>query len=479
MPFKPYIRLSQHDEKQELKGQNMKFFKKQLFLDFEQPTWELNPVLFIMHQILDCRPDIILLAKACFPKAKDESKSVIGRDGMTLEQIIRCAIFKQCNRMNYEQLSLATNDSKLGRAFMKMENKPRFSAQALQENISKISTEVLDQIHQAIALYAIELGVDDGKKVRPDSTVIKANIHYPTNAALLGDCVRVACRLLRQSKDLLAIVRFRCYAKASKKTVFKIVNTKGNNAKQKRIPLFRKLLRHTKCCENQVIEAIAILGSCALDDKVREKQRKKLLQKLQDLLPRMQQIQNVTYRREILNEQVPVADKLFSIFEDHADCISKGSREAEFGHKVNLTVGDSHFVFDCILERGNPADTGYYPKTIDNLKNNLGIVPESIASDGGYASKANRDYALSKNIKNVVFNKVKGALQNVASSKKMETLLKKWRSGVEAMISNFKRGLNAGICTWKGWEAFEKFVMWNVITFNLRIIARSVLQQLA
>lgn len=98
------------------------------------------------------------------------------------------------------------------------------------------------------------------------------------------------------------------------------------------------------------------------------------------------------------------------------------------------------------MESGNPADTKLYPKTIDNFHEKLGVVPDSIASDRGFASTDNKDYALSKNIKNVVFNKVRGAMQNVASSKKMETTLKKWRAGIEEVISNFRRGLNSIVC---------------------------------
>ena len=58
-------------------------------------------------------------------------------------------------------------------------------------------------------------------------------------------------------------------------------------------------------------------------------------------------------------------------------------------------------------------------------------------------------------------------------------MLKKWCSGMEAVISNFKRGLNADVCTWEGWNGFKRFVLWNAITFNLRVIARSIVSQLA
>ncbi len=456
----------------------MKLFKKQLNFDFDNANWDVDPALFIMHHILENREDLILLFQPCFANAKAETTGVVGRDGMTLEQVVRCTIYKQHNRLTYAELSRAAADSKLGRTFMKMGLRKQFSPQTLQENISKITPEALAAFDRALTLFALDLDVDSGKKVRPDSTVIKTNIHYPTNASLLWDGVRVSCRLLLQAKALLHEIRFRSYRKAGKKLFFKIVNTNGKNAKQKRRPLFKRLLKAHKACENQVVEAAAALSDCIMSDEIEERKRQRLLRKLQTLLPKMQQVGDVARRCEIDEEQVPVAEKLFSIFEDHTDCICKGGKKPFFGHKVNLTVGESQLIFDCIIERGNPADVELYPKTIDNLQENLSIVPDSIASDGGFASLKNRDYALAKGVKNVVFNKVRGALKNVASSKKMETMLKKWRAGVEAAISNFKRGLNAGTCTWKGWQAFQKFVLWNVIVFNLRVIARFVVKNM-
>ena len=430
-----------------------------------------------MDVILERKEQIILEASACFPNAKAEGQSIIGRCGMTLEQVVRCAIFMRHRRCTYKELSLATADSKLCRAFTKMEYAQSFSPQALQENISKITDEVLDKMHVAICSYALELGVDDGKRIRTDSTTITTNIHHPTNAALLWDCIRVSSRLLKRSHMLINEIRCRSYAKASKKLLYRIVNTKGKNATEKRLPPFKKMLKYHKCSETQVIEAIEVLQNHNFGKNINEKLRQKYLRQLQDLLPSMQQVYDMSCRREIHDETVPVNDKLFSIFEKHTDCIAKGARTVVFGHKVNLTAGKSNLIFDCIQQRGNPSDKSYFPKTIDNLEVNFNLVPDSIATDGGYASTDNRDYALSKKIKNIVFNKIKGSMQNVASSQKMETMLKKWRSGIEALISNFKRGLNAAKCTWKGWEAFKQFILWNIITFNLRVISRSLLAQ--
>jgi len=454
----------------------MKFFKAQYSLDFEQAIWEHDPELLIMDQVLDQNPQIIMLAAPCFPMAHSERQAKVGRDGMTLEQVVRCAIYQKHKRLNYRQLSEHTEDSKKGRTFMKMEYNQYFSHQALQENISKISSEALGNIHVATVQYAIDLGVDDGKKMRTDSTTIKTNIHHPTNASLLWDCIRVSSRLLTETKKLLKVFNFRNFQKSAKKLLFKIVNTKGPG---KRRPLFKKMLQIQRRCERHVHNAIEQLSPLTFQDNQQEKQRQELLQSLNALLPKMQQVTDVASRREMLEEQVPVEDKIFSIFEDHTDCIVKGGREVVFGHKINFSSGKSNLIFDYILKRGNPADPTYFPKTLDNISSNFDITPRDVATDGSYASKANLLDAQLRGIVNIVFNKVKGAMQNIASSKKMETMLKKWRSGMEAIISNVKRGLNASMCTWKGWEAFERFILWVIITFNMRVIAKWIIEKLS
>lgn len=67
----------------------MKFLKRQCSFDFDQPIWKNDPELFVMDQILENNPRIILLAAPCFPKTRDERQAVVGRDGMTLEQVVR------------------------------------------------------------------------------------------------------------------------------------------------------------------------------------------------------------------------------------------------------------------------------------------------------------------------------------------------------------------------------------------------------
>jgi IS5 family transposase len=200
---------------------------------------------------------------------------------------------------------------------------------------------------------------------------------------------------------------------------------------------------------------------------------------LEELLPLMEQVYQMSYRKEILGERVPADSKIFSIYERHTDIIVKGSREVQFGHKVNVGTGKSNLIVTCEVAEGNPKDSSLYQGTIGKVIGDYGIIPGSSVTDGGYGSLANLEYGQGVGIANIVFNKVAGSLQNIASSKNMETRLKAWRSGIEAVISNLKRGFNIARCVWKGEAHFKQKVFWSVIGYNIRVMTALVLKKLS
>ncbi len=159
---------------------------------------------------------------------------------------------------------------------------------------------------------------------------------------------------------------------------------------------------------------------------------------MQRLLLLMSQVYEMTYRREIKGEVVPNDQKIFSIYEQHTDIIVKGQREVKFGHKVNVGTGKSNLILTCEVLQGNPADTGLFQKTIDKLLEQY----------------------------------------NITSSKNMETRLKKWRSGIEANISNLLRGFDLSVCNWKGWEHFKSKILFSVIAYNIRVMTAALIKQL-
>ena len=202
----------------------------------------------------------------------------------------------------------------------------------------------------------------------------------------------------------------------------------------------------------------------------------KYIQKLEELIPIMEVVYKMTEGREILKEEVPVEEKIFSIYEQHTDIIVKGKREVEFGHKVNLGSGKSNLILTCQILSGNPNDSELYEGTIQMFKEHYGRVPGSSVADGGFASIDNLEYSKKAGIINTVFNKVRGNMENIVKNKWVETKLKRWRSGIEAIISNLKRGFQIRRCTWKGLAHYGQKVFWSVIGYNIRVMTAAYLK---
>jgi IS5 family transposase len=82
-------------------------------------------------------------------------------------------------------------------------------------------------------------------------------------------------------------------------------------------------------------------------------------------------------------------------------------------------------------------------------------------------------------IKNIVFNKIVGSLKNITENADVEIYLKKWRSGIEAVISNLKRGFKLFRCNWRGWKHFGQKIFWSIIAYNIRVMTAAMLKTLA
>ena len=438
-----------------------------LVLKFEKSDWAKNPEFGVIDTILELHPEIYHIFKSDIIGNEDINN--FGRkDTPSVEQIVRAAIYKEMKGYDYRELEYAQSDSRICATFIKLDMRSPFCFQTFQKYISRIKEDTLHKVLVEVIKIAADEGYEDISKIRQDSTVVKSNIHYPTNNSLVWDCIKESHRLLSHLKEEVGTLSFIDYTKSAKSTYFKINVTKS---KDKQVDLFNKqLIAFTKAI-NQV--------SNIVKKKFDGLKAYIIVTELEALVPIMEQVYSMTYWQQIKGENVPNDQKLFSIYEGHTDIIVKGGREVLFGHKVNLTTGKSNLIIDCHIPKGNPSDTILFKPTLDRVIDNYGIIPRDSSTDGGYASKENSDYCKSKGLVNIVFNKVVGSLQNIATSLKMETILKKWRSGIEGVISNLKRGFDLRVCAWKGFKHFKAKVMWSVLAYNFRVLTNMTLHRIA
>jgi IS5 family transposase len=431
-----------------------------------------NPIakeLEAMSKILDAQPTMVELVHKDIVGIK---RTDTGRPGMTAEQTLRSAILKQYRSLTYEELAFHLEDSQSFRAFARLNINQFPSKSVLQENIKAISVSTWEAIQRLLLEYAVDQELEKGRKIRIDSTAVDSDIHHPTESSLLGDGVRVITRLLIAGKELQPMPEysFSDHTRVIKKRVVTILNAKKQKIREK---AYKDLLNVSARVLGYALDALSVLKPFESDD-VREWVRARVLtEKLEQTVLNLKRVMDQTERRVMRGEKVPASEKVTSFFECHTDIIVKGSRDTQFGHKVFLTGGDSGVIIDCVVARGNPADTEMFQPMIQRQKVLYGRMPRQTAADGGFASADNLKSAKKEKIKDVMFAKRKGlSVLEMVKSNWVYKKLRNFRAGIEANISRLKRSFGFDRCNWTGWTGFRQYIWSAIVAYNLSVLAR-------
>ncbi len=399
---------------------------------------------------------------------RDPARGCKGK--MSAEQALKALFVKQMNGFSYEVLAFHLEDSRAYRAFCEFgfaDSTP--SRTALQRDIKRIRPETLENINRVLLAAAADKRIEKGRKVRVDCTVVETNIHHPTDSTLLEDGVRVLCRLTREAKGLVDVPVVD-HRRRAKKRALGILNAKKRKVRVKHYRDLLKVARKAVRDAERVVDALA--GATMIDPIF----ALSLEAELRHYIPLVLSVIDQADRRVLRGEKVPAEEKIVSIFEPHTDVIVKDRRETCFGHKVTLTGGVSGLVTDLVIENGNPADATLAERMIVRQKEIYGRAPRQAAFDGGFASKDNLAHIKELGVKDVAFHKKRGLkIADMAKSAWVYKRLRNFRAGIEGMISFLKRCFGMDRCTWSGLESFKSYAWASVVTANLLLIARHLI----
>ena len=398
-------------------------------------------------------------------------KASKGRRGMSAAKVLRVALLKHLEKASLRQLAGRLHGDLDLREFVGLtlgDKTP--SRSTLQRNTRMVQEDTWGQLFRSL-LESEELReFESGEKVRIDATVAPTNIHHPTDSSLLWDGIRVLSRTMKRAHELFA-VEHEDLRKPAKKHHSKIFWARKE---VQRAPAYAKLIEAARAVSLQVdgvVTALRAVGVLPSDSLFAGALRDGLIEDLLHFQPLLRRVIDQTERRVLHGEKVPVADKVFSIFEPHTDLITKGNK-SEFGHKVTFTMS-KHFVLDAVIERGNPADVTVAIRQLERQKELFGQAPGSAALDGGYASRENLEAAKALGVERCAFSKSQGLTEEEqAGSRRTHGRLKKFRAGIEGKISWLKRDFGLGRCTWKGWGRFQSYVWSACFAANLQTLAR-------
>lgn len=394
-----------------------------------------------------------------------------GAHGMSADQILRAAIIMRLFEFTYEQLAFHISDSRCLRRFCRIGIADKgFKKSALNSNIKRLSYETWEKISQDLLGHAKDENIEKGRKVRIDCTVVGSNIHKPHDSVQLFDCVRVLTRLVKKARDEMGVkALFSDHERCAKKRMTGIQYAKGE---KQRLPLYKDLLKVTRKVIGYARSAQQLLEPVASTNF----QVTGLFDEIKHYADLSEQVYDQTYRRVIQGEKVPAGQKVFSIFEEHTDIIIKDRRDNHYGHKICLTGGASNLILDCVILKGNPADSTLVETMLDRQEKIYNRYPLKVALDGGFASKGNLASAKGRKIKDVCFAKKRGLKEtDMCRSEYVYKNLRRFRAGIEAGISWLKRCFGLTRCTWKGFRSFKCYVLASMVAANLLTMARKKL----
>ena len=125
-----------------------------------------------------------------------------GRKGTPADVVIRLLVLKHMRNWSYAVLEREVRSNLVYRQFTRVGSAKVPDAKTLGRLGIALGPDVIKQIHQRVVAIAQENKVIRGRRMRVDTTVVETNIHYPTDASLLGDGVRVLTRTMKQITKL-------------------------------------------------------------------------------------------------------------------------------------------------------------------------------------------------------------------------------------------------------------------------------------
>lgn len=428
---------------------------------------EQNQELAMISSIINGNPTICQHILQDLNKGKLVFKRT-GADGMSADQVLRCAVIKILFNFSYKDLAFHIVDSQSLRWFCRIGIADKgFKKSALNRNIKSISAQTWELINRELLGFAKEEKIEKGRTVRTDCTCVESNIHAPSDSTLLWDGVRVLTRLIEKIRDDygIKVPGFANHTRRAKRRMLAVMNAKNKNQRKAAyadlLKMADRVLVYSRSAQTELIAGASNPVLFLLAEPI--KNYMVLLKKVVDQ----------TKRRIMFGESVPAQEKVVSIFESHTDIIVKDRRDTYYGHKICLTGGASNLILDCLVATGNPADTSLAIPMLDRQKEIYGRYPLKVSFDGGFASKANLKEAKSRNIKDACFAKKRGLQEtDMCRSEHVYHRLRNFRAGIESGISWLKRCMGLTRCTWKGWDSFKSYVWSSIVAANLLTLAR-------
>jgi len=411
-----------------------------------------------------------------------EGKKRTGRPGMDLWQIFVLSQVRLCQNISYDELHHIADYDSLIRQIMGVESgfgyeKYKFEYQNIIDNVSLLDDETVKELNQVI----VEFGHEVFKKketaalcLKTDSFVVESNVHFPTDYNLLWDsarkCLDMVGKFLVKYPEVPGWRKIRNWHNEMKNMMRSVGKTSssGGKGKEKRVKqAVRNYLSKARALLDKLERSKEILPVADITDML-------IMLELDRFIGLLDKHIDLLERRIIKGEQIPHDEKLFSIFEEYTEWITKGKLHpnVELGKKLAITTDQYNLIVDYRM-MDHQSDSDIVEPLVERLTSFSTI--KSWSFDKGFWHKENKAL-LEEHVEKVIMPK-KGKCnkqEQAEEGQRYFKLLRNKHSAVESNINELEcRGLDR--CPDRGYPNFKRYIGLAVGAYNLRRIGQEII----
>jgi IS5 family transposase len=372
-------------------------------------------------------------------------------------------VLKHLHDWSFDECEREVRGSLVYRAFCRIDGERVPDAKTLIRLAHLRDEPVLKDLLAQLVMLGRARRVIQGRRLRVDTTVVETTIHYPTDATLLADGVRVLTRgLQRLGQDV------RQRARSVARRVFEIAQrsrTAGSRvapkvrdqSKARMKLLYQSLLGITRAVIRQAAAAAT------------RPRREPLAVPLSITIELVKRVVAQT-RARVLRGDTHFPGKVVSLFEAHTEIIRKGklAKPTEFGRLVKIQEAEAQFITDYEVCERRQTDRALWGPALDRHIALFGRAPQLAVADGGFASRTNERLAHDRGVHHVVLPRRLGEPRS-----RIARAALRWRTGCEGRISALKRRHGLRRCRYRGESGMQRWVGLGVIANDLLVLGRA------
>jgi IS5 family transposase len=390
-----------------------------------------------------------------------------GRPTIPIETFVRLMVLKTRHGWGYERLVGEVDDSLHLRRFCEIGLSGRVPDEStLRKHVHRLGAGTVEAIALAVIARSAQQTGFRPRAARVDSTVVEADIKFPTDAGLASDAVVLLARAGERLRGLAGpgAPRVCDRARGARGRLRRL----GRTLKRRNGEAKTEIEKITAECGVLLGKSVTEARRLADHLKAGSQAQKAAVAALEELIGRCERV-GEQIRMRLAGERI--SDRLVSLHDPDARPICKGklARRTEFGYVQQIceitenTTGARGYLLPPATAPGNPGENQLLPATLAHA-DALDFKLTELALDGGFRSGPT-DEAITNSTQTPTTIYIAGVRE--PDSPRTRRRLYCYRAGAEGRISHLKRGYGLRRSRLRGHDGQRAWCGWSVVAYNL------------